>query len=189
MYTKENYSKLLKDVRKANQRIQKIQSRYGEGSWAINQLYEKIDNNVVNGISTLTGGIRINKNMSDIQLKAIEKATNKFLTSETSSLTGIKRVVRNVKDSLSATLGDESHKLSNDEINKLYDLVEDKEKRDITQNIGASQLWATLVQAKEQNLQKDKFYNLIYNRSEIDITDDDVIGFLDDIYEKYVIQK
>ena len=179
-----DFNKLAKDVKVANQRIQKLQARYGEDSWAINQLYNKINTNKINAISRKTGGIRINKNMSDIELKAIQKATEEFLASEkTSTLRGIKKTIKNTKESLQATFGDEAHNITDKEVNFLYDLVEDKDKRELTDQIGASETWAKLIQAKEQNLKLTEFKDLF--KDDIDINDKDVKEYLREIYYKY----
>ena len=64
----------------------------------------------------------------------------------------------------------------------LYDLVEDKDKRSITEQIGASEVWATIIQAKEQKLDYNRFEDLISKRSSTDINDLDTKAFLEDIY-------
>lgn len=184
----KDFTKLKHDVAVANKRIRNIEKQYGEDSWAINQLYTKLrDNALVNGINK-QGLVRVNKNMSNIQLRAIQKATNEFLGSKTSKLTGIKSTIKDVKDSLRATYGDMGNRLSNKEINTLYDLVEDKNKRVMTEQIGASDLWATLVQAKEQKLDKNQFEDLINRRSQVDLNDLDAKEFLEDIYNNYVLK-
>lgn len=184
----KDFEKLKREVAKANKRIRNIEKQYGEDSWAIGQLYTKLrDNQLVNGINK-QGLIRVNKTMSNIQLKAIEKATNEFMVSKTSKLTGIKSTIKDVKNSLRATYGDMGNRLSNQEINTLYDLVEDKNKRIITEQIGASDLWATLVQAKEQGLGRNQFEELINRRSQADLNDLDAKKFLEDIYNNYVLK-
>lgn len=182
-FSLSDYNKLVRDVRIANQRIQRIQNRYGESSWAINELYNKIDNNLVNGVSQLTGNIKVSKSMSEIQLRAIEKATNTFLKSETSKLRGIKKTIKNTKESLQRTFGDEANRISDREINTLYDLVEDKNKRTITEQIGASTVWAKTIQAKEQNLTFNEYTNLFKDGT--DIKDPEIREFLKDTYSKY----
>lgn len=181
----KEYNELLKNVRIANQRITRIQNRYGENSWAINYLYDKLDNEKVNAISGVSGMIRINKNMSDVQLLAVKKATDNFINKyATSKLVGIRRAIKQTKESLQATFGDESNKISDKEINILYDLVEDKNKRTITEQIGASIVWARTIQAKEQNLSFNEYTNLFSD--DIDIKDKDVREFLKDTYNKYI---
>ena len=183
----KEYEQLRKDVIRANKSIARIEKMYGEDSWGVSRLYSRLDNEQFRGI-TKTGKIRLNKNMSDIQLKAIQKATTSFLSNKkTSTLTGIKGVIKDVKSSLRGTLGDFEHPISTRDINKLYDLVEDKDKRIITEQIGASDTWATLVEAKERKLDKNKFLDLIDKRTQADIRDIDTLNFLEDIYNNYVI--
>lgn len=186
VYDRSNYDKLKKNVIKANKAISRIEKQYGESSWGVNRLYSKIDNDLVKGV-TKTGKIRLNKNMSDIQLRAIEKATENFLTNKkTSTLTGIKSTIKEVKSSLKATYGDMGNKLTNKEVNKLYDLVEDKDKRIITEQLGASEVWATMIEAKERGLSENEFIELIDKRTDADIKDLDTLDFLNDIYNSYM---
>lgn len=180
-----DYEKLIKDVRKANQRIQKIQGRYGESSWAVNQLYEKIDNNNINGISILTGNIKINRNMSDIQLKAIQKATNIFLNSQTSTLRGIKKAINNMQDALKKNYSDINKPLSDKDAEKLYNILENRDVRNTVEQIGASETWTRAIRAKDQDLDKDKFIDLFKN-SKVDINDLDVKADLERIYQIYM---
>lgn len=180
----KDYEKLRKDVAKANKRIRNIEKGYGEKSWAINQLYSKIDNNVVNGVKN-NGLIRINKTMSDANLKAIQKATGEFLGSKTSTLTGIRGVVKDVKRSLQATYGDIDRPLTNKEVNILYDLVEDKNKRDYTERIGASTIWNTSVIAKDVNMSRDEYIEMIEQNSNSILNEEDK-RFLEDIYNRYM---
>lgn len=186
IYNRTEFEKLKRKVSRANKAIARIEKQYGESSWGVNRLYSKIDNDLVKGV-TKTGKIRLNKNMSDIQLRAIEKATENFLTNKkTSTLTGIKSTIKEVKSSLKATYGDMGNKLTNKEVNKLYDLVEDKDKRIITEQIGASSTWATLVEAKERGLSENEFIELIDKRTDADIKDLDTLEFLNDIYNSYM---
>ena len=186
IYNRDNYEELKKQVIKANKAITRIEKQYGESSWGINNLYNKLNNEVFKGV-TKSGKIRLNKSMSDIQLKAIEKATKNFLDNKkTSTLTGIKGVIKDVKSSLKATYGDMGNELTNKEVNMLYDLVEDKDKRSITEQIGASEVWATIIQAKEQKLDYNRFEDLISKRSSTDINDLDAKAFLEDIYNRYI---
>lgn len=179
-----DYKQLIKNVKIANQRIQRIQKKYGENSWAINQLYDKIDNNKISAVSTLTGGIKINKNMSDIELKAIAKATDDFLHSKTSKIRGIKQTIRTTKKSLQATFGDQTKNITDNEIDVLYSFVEINDYRGLVEQIGASDMWRTLVRAKEQNWTFDKFTEVFKNRA--DINDKDVRQLLREMYVKYI---
>lgn len=186
-----NYDSLKKKVLRANKAIERIEKKYGEDSWGVNRLYNKLDNETFKGI-TKSGRIRLNKNMSDVQLKAIEKATNNFLDNKkTSTLKGIKATIKEVKTGLKGTLGDNEHQLTDREINKLYDLVADKDKRVTTEQIGASTIWTTLTEAKEKyeagdtNFENiDTYYDLVEKRGDLELSEDDK-DFLEEIYLKY----
>ncbi len=185
----KEFANLKKQVARANKAITRIENVYGEDSWGVNRLYNKLDNDTFKGI-TKGGRIRVTKSMSDEQLKAIQKATNNFLNNKkTSTLTGIKGVIKEVKSSLKGTLEDENHPITNAEINKLYDLVEDKDKRVDTERIGASTIWTTLTEAKDKEAQEgfmdeDAYFKLVEKRGNITLTDEDK-DFLEDIYLKY----
>lgn len=184
VFSIEEFGKLIKDVRRANQRIQRLQGRYGEASWAVNQLYEKIDNQNINGISMLTGNIRISRNMSDIQLRAIQKATTTFLESQTSTLRGINKAKRNMQDSIKANYSDIDKPLSDNDAEKLYYMLENKDLRSTVEQIGASEIWPRSIKAKEENLTKNQFIELF--KSKADINDLDVRADLERIYETYM---
>lgn len=184
-FTLKDYNNLVKDVKKANQRIQKLQGRYGESSWAINQLYDKIDNKNINGVSVLTGNIKINKNMSEIQLKAIEKATTKFLDSQTSTLRGVKKAISNMQDAIKTNYSDINKPLSDKDAEKLYSFLENKDTRGTVEKIGASDTWTRAIQAKEENLSKEDFIDLFKN-TKANINDMDVREDLETIYNKYM---
>ena len=191
VFDRNNYDSLKKKVLRANKAIERIEKKYGEDSWGVNRLYNKLDNESFKGI-TKSGRIRLNKNMSDVQLKAIEKATNNFLDNKkTSTLKGIKGTIKDVKTSLKGTLGDNEHQLTDREINKLYDLVADKDKRVTTEQIGASTIWTTLVEAKEKYEKGDTsfdnidvYYDLVEKRGDLKLSEDDR-DFLEEIYLKY----
>lgn len=191
VFDRNNYDSLKKKVLRANKAIERIEKKYGEDSWGVNRLYNKLDNETFKGI-TKSGRIRLNKNMSDVQLKAIEKATNNFLEhKKTSTLKGIKGVIKEVKSSLKGTLESMERPLTDREINKLYDLVDDKDKRVTTEQIGASTIWTTLTEAKEKYEAGDKsfdnidvYYDLVEKRGNLELSEDDK-DFLEEIYLKY----
>ena len=194
IFNLEEYGKLIKDVRKANQRIQRIQSRYGESSWAVNQLYERIDNDNIKGISVLTGNIRLDKGMSDIQLKAIQKATKTFLESQTSTLRGVRKAINNMQDAIQKHYSDINKKISDEDAEKLYSMLENKDIRSTVEQIGASETWTRAIRAKEQKLSKDKFIDLFKNVKvntngkdiKVNTNDKDIKADLERIYDLYM---
>ena len=188
IFDMKNYDSLRRKVNQANKAIARIERVYGEDSWGVNRLYNKLDNEVYKGI-TKGGRIRLNKSMSDVQLHAIEKMTNNFLDHKaTSTLKGIKNTIKEVKSKLAATLGDVDVPISNREINILYDLVEDKDKRDTTEKIGASTIWTTITEAKDTFKSgvetPNDYIDLVMKRTTAKLSEEDK-DFLEEIYLKY----
>ena len=179
------YNKIKKDVSIANQRIRRIQAKYGDNAWAVANLTDKLDNKVIQAISPYSGEIRINKKMSDAQLNAIRSATDEFLKSKTSKLSGIKQAKANMISSLRSSLSTEDVELTDKEAQALYRLVEDKNLRTTAEYIGASKLWALLIDAKAKRATEDEWYKMLidYNAfgKDLDMKDD-----LKRIYDLYI---
>lgn len=191
IYREVDYQELLKKVHKANQRIIRLTEKYGERSWATVSLYNKLEDPKILGL-TRYGNIKVNRKMSDIKLKYIEKVTDEFLESQTSRIRGAEEAIKKTKEKLRATYSD-SEKLkfiSDEEVGKLYNIVEKKEWRDYTQLFDPSETWARLVRAKETNLSLNEFEDLFkkdlgLNKGD-EIKDLDVREYLREIYNMYV---
>ena len=191
IYREVDYQELLKKVHKANQRIIRLTEKYGERSWATVSLYNKLEDPKILGL-TRYGNIKVNRKMSDIKLKYIEKVTDEFLESQTSRIRGAEEAIKKTKEKLRATYSD-SEKLkfiSDEEVGKLYNIVEKKEWRDYTQLFDPSETWARLVRAKETNLSLNEFEDLFkkdlgLNKGD-EIKDLDVKEYLKEIYNMYV---
>ena len=179
-----DYRQLQKEIHKANQRITRIESRYGEGAWAIRDLYGKL--NMAPKAITPFGQIRITKDMTQAQLNLVRRSIKEFNKSKTSTLTGIRQAKANMisglKKSLSST---QDVDLSDREIQALYKLVEDKDTRNTVEKIGASDIWKLLIDAREKKQTQTDFIAKVkqyYNYT----NDQDVKDDLKDFYKKYV---
>lgn len=183
-----DYKELVKRVKIANQRIRRIQERYGDNAWAVRNLTDKLDNKLINAISPYSGEIRIRKNMNQAQLNAIRKATNDFLDkSKTSTLVGIRRAKENVLQGLRASLSDDTIQLSDQEMQSLFRIVEDDDIKTTVDFIGASTLWRLMINAKEKNMNENDWFNLLkdynINGNDLDIKND-----LSRIFNEYILK-
>ena len=181
------YNKIRKDVSIANQRIRRIQAKYGDSAWAVANLYDKLDTNVIKAINPYSGEIRMNKKMSDAQLNAIRSATDEFLKSKTSKLSGIKQAKANMISSLRSSLSTEDVELTDKEAQALYRLVEDKDLRTTTEYIGASKLWDLMIDAKAKRATEDEWYKMLIDYNAFG-TDLDMKNDLKRIYDLYIKQ-
>lgn len=190
---------LKKNVRIANQRITRIENRYGDnegmGAWGVRSLYDALDNSVVNGISQLSGKIQIKNTMTPTQLKAIDKAVKKFIspTTKSSTLKGINEIKKNVRQGIKKSLANPepgiNRQISDKDAERLYSFVEDKTTRSTVEKIGASTLWNFLIDAKEKKEKGDvfglkDFMNDVKNHSEV-IPDQQMREDLETIYNKF----
>lgn len=96
------YNQLFKDVKRANQRILRLERLTGfKGAFATKQLYDYLD---TFGI-TPKGRVRVNKGMNLKEMKIIQKAVKEFLGSELSTVKGAKKykgmLEKEVRDNLS----------------------------------------------------------------------------------------
>lgn len=181
------YKDIVSDVRKANQRIRRIQSRYGDNAWAVRNLTDKLDNKLIKAINPYSGEIRIRKNMNQAQLNAVRRATKEFLDAKTSTLVGIRRAKENVLSGLRASLSDDEVTLDDKEMQALFRIVEDEDIKTTVEFVGASTLWRLMIDAKEKNMNENDWFNLLkdynINGNDLDIKDD-----LSRIFNNYVLK-
>ena len=180
----QDYRSLQKEIHKANQRITRIESRYGENAWAIHDLYGKL--NMARKAITPFGQIRITKDMSQAQLNLVRRSVKEFLKSKTSTLTGIRETKNNIMDGLQRSLSStQDVNISDKEIQALFKLVEDKDTRGTVEKIGASTLWKLMIDSKEKKDNKLDFLARVkeyYNyTNDLDVKDD-----LKNFYNTYI---
>lgn len=183
LFTEADYKQLIKDVRIANQRIVRLTNKYGERSWAVNNLYNKLEDSKVMAL-TKYGNIKINRGMSDVKLKYIQQAVKEFKESQTSKIRGAELAIKNTKQSIKEHYSDIGNNLTDEQAGKLYNIVEDRNLRDYSELFDPSETWARLIRAKEQNLTFDRFANLF--KKDSNINDLDVRNYLKEIYDMYM---
>lgn len=182
--SKENeklFNELKKLSKRANQRILRLERLTGEkGTFATKQLYDYLDSSELNAISP-KGRIKISKGYSIMQMKAIIKATNRFLNAPTSTSKGVKKLTleysnkigKNLSYSQSATIYQ-----ARSNYNWIYEYIPKSE--------GGTGFWDIVKVAKEGNWDKETFREQISNLAENEISREDKRK-LDELYE-YVME-
>lgn len=181
----ELFRELTKLSKRANQRLVRLERVFGKDTWASRKLKSRLDIEPLQAW-TKTGRVRVNKSMTITQLRATIKATNQFLNSQTSTVAGIKKVREKQIKNISKTLGTEEEDLTYEEAETLYIMFEDTDFTFfVPQYLSASEFWAEIESAKEQNSDLDDFTNSI--RKYIEFGNDlDMLLRIRAIYEKYV---
>ena len=188
-YTKDR-AKLMADTRKlveqANRRLKGLNNAGYKGTYASKKLANRLDTKVLKAW-TKQGKIKVNKTLSNTQLKAIQKATQQFLASKTSTGKGIREVKTSTLESLKATLSKDVE-LSELEIEDAYDMLSNKDfdyfnKAD---RIGASTMWALIEDAIEYDKTEDDFIRSLNNI--FDFSNDlDAIEKAKRLYDRYIL--
>lgn len=177
------YREAIRKTGQANKRIRAIRQEFGTLGWAGNKLKEKTEINLIN--AWRSKGIRINKNMSDQQLKSVIKAIDNFLESKTSTIKGIKQTMKKTQKSIRMNLSDEDIELTPQESQTLYSFFSDKDFNNLTNFIPASDLFVLLEDSKESNDSESDFLKRIENYISIG-NDEDIKNNLLSMYTKYV---
>lgn len=188
-YTKER-AKLMAETRKlvsdANRRLKGLNQAGYRGTWASKKLVERLDTKILNAWSK-QGKIKVNKTLTNTQLKAIQKATQQFLTSQTSKVSGIKKVKESTLDSLRATLSKDIE-LDEMDVETAYEMLSNKD-FDYFNNadrVGASTMWALIEDAKEYNQSEDTFISRLLNMYDSS-NDLDAIERAKRLYDRYIL--
>jgi hypothetical protein len=155
------YNDLKKLAKRANQRLVRLERLTGEkGTFASKQLYDYLDSSELQALSK-AGRIRVSKDFSFTQLKAIIKATNQFLESPVSLTRGVKKKTKEYSEKAEKPI---SYK----QANVLY--KSGKNYTWIYEYMTKSEFWAFVKLAREQGWNKKTFIDQIegYISREVD---------------------
>ena len=184
--TQTNLEKqVLKDVAIANQKLKSLERKYKSGTWASRKLMNRLNKSTLNAWQV--GRIKVRKGMTNTQLRAIQKATNQFLVSKTSTKKGIGEVKKSTLDSLKLTLT-KTQEMTDEEIETAYNMLGDNDfdyfnKAD---RIGASALWILIDDAIESNMSESSFVDTLSRY--MDFSNDlDAKERASRLYQKYVL--
>ena len=176
---------VLKDVAVANARLKSLERKYQSGTWASRKLMNRLDKSVLNAWQG--GRIKIRKDMTNTQLRAVEKAINQFLVSKTSTKKGIGEVKQSTLDSLKITLS-KTQEMTDEEVEQAYEMLGDSDFDYFNKSdrIGASALWVLIDDAIESNMSESTFVDILSRY--MDFSNDlDAKERASRLYQKYVL--
>ena len=187
-YSKER-AKLLAETRasveKANKRLKGLKNAGYTGTWSSKKLINRLDNKKLDAWDK-RGKIKINKQMTNTQLKAVQKASDQFLKSKTSTPKGIKDVKSATIKSLQATLSDEQRgKVTEEDAEFYYDMFGSDDFNYFADKIGASTLWTLIDESIEKLDSEESWLKKLSNY--ITLNDLDMRERAIRLYEKYII--
>lgn len=156
--------------------------KYSVDSWAGKKLQEKLSTVGDFNIKKL----KLPKNMSSADLKAVNKAFSNFLKSQTSTIKGIKGVEKSTKSSIKDLVSDIDN-IDNSDIETLYSFFGDKDFNYVTQYVDPSELMILLAETREDGGSSDDFLRKIENYIDKDslYQDEDMVDALERVYDKF----
>lgn len=153
-------SKLLLQIEKANRRLRNLERGGEYGKYASKKLLRLVANDPNFSYKRgrrnkirFTGG-RLKVGNAKIYIKKF----GEFIKSATSSILGLRRARGAAEKKLKKTLGGLiDRKVTNEDIDEFYELLEDEDFKYIADKIGDSDVYVLVEKAKEKNMTKEDF--------------------------------
>lgn len=178
---------LNSQVKETNKRLRQLDRKGFYNSFSSKKLFDRLGTGKINALQKFKGkvvGVKIDKKMTTTQLTAIFKATKNFLASATSSPYKTRQVIRKTKESMFKTLKIKDDTLTMEDIESYYEMLGDKDFESFNEKIGASEMWAIIDDAIENNDNKNQFLSRLGNL--ITLNDVDLRKKAINIFNKYV---
>lgn len=189
------YLEVKKLVKRANQRIVRLEREFGEDSWAYKQLRNALDIRTIEAI-TPTKRVKINKSLSTRQLNYIKKHVNKFLGRKTSRVKGVKEVIAKQKEGIKQSLIDSKEftgdadevvdSLTDKDVEVLYSMFKDDDAKELIDLIGSSDFWVLVKESRRFNTSYKDFLDSIKIHLDLDYIDKESKALIKRVYDKFV---
>lgn len=181
-YRKEElYKDTLKLQQEVNARLKSLSRHHKKGTWASKILVNKLDKETIKALDT-KGRVNIKPTMNITKLSNINKTLKNFLSSKTSTHAGINAQKK-------ATLGGISKKLEVDDETAefLYNMFGNDSMEWLIDQVGTSEAWATILEAKKADDSEDDFIMRLQSLG-INSPDEEIRYRAISIYNQYVIK-
>ncbi|MCM1219440.1 MAG: hypothetical protein NC548_33595 [Lachnospiraceae bacterium] len=157
MISGELYTKLQKQARIANAKLQRLEGHFGtRESWAGATLISKLKTKKVQGL-TEKGFVKFSKYLEEEQAEAILKAVEKFNEAETSTVAGVNKAIQTIKDRTA-----ELYDISPQEADIIYDFMHSPEYTGYEMDLIASRTWVFVaIKSAKRGYDEDEFALLL----------------------------
>lgn len=179
------YTELKKLSKRANQRIVRLEREFGTENLAIRNLRDKLAIEPLQAW-TVSGRVKVNKSMSEIQMEGAIKATKHFLNSKLSTRTGIKKAKKKAIETLRVRFSTDVKELTTEEAEVLYNIFTDKDVNQITNFVQGSDAQAVTDNAREQNQSFNDFVAVMNSVKKYNGHRGNYDDILRKLYMKYV---
>lgn len=169
-------------VNKTNARLDSLRRRYKSGTWASKKLSNRLTQNKID--MWKNGKIKLPKNPTKTQLRAVNKAASQFLASQTSTKKGINAVKRKQIENIKLRRSIEDEEFTEEDAEDFYDMFGDNDFAYFADKIGASKLQEIIYDAIRANDSEESFLDRL--ELYIELNDLDIREKAIRLYNKYV---
>ena len=176
---KSTYDPRKKKFVRASKEVKRLSYQFD--SWSAKKMFTKL---------RIDPGLlkKVDKQNTYSEIMLTKKAVQRFLNSKTSTISGIREVVKNTKDTIRSKLEDfDTDEVDDNEIEVLNNFWYDSDYAYVTQYIDPSELWIALDTVSNAGGTVEDFLHYIerYIYSETLYKDQDLVDALTRIYEKF----
>ena len=184
-------SRLLRSLQKTNKALNRLEQTRSYGRYSSRKILNLANAPAFKYNRQAKFKFKLKKKVSKLtkseQLLYL-KTLEKFLKSETSKVSGIKKAEGEVKERVKKSLGEIAEKkLTDEDVEDFYDMMYDSDFNHITNYISPSDEFALIQEAKEQDYTEDKFTEALAQISNIDNPSEDFRNKAKKLYNKYVL--
>lgn len=175
----------LRKAKWANKNIERIEKKFGENRWAVKKLKARMESPLYNGWSK-ENRVSLEKPKDIKELYARLSALEKFEKSKTHTVTGINKVRKKVIKMIRDMLKDKKFKPTEEEVENLYDMLENADVKFFIDRMGASTFMLEIQDAREHRDSYEQFYDRFLAYFDENTIDDDYRDRLRRIYDKMI---
>ena len=154
-------------LERANRRLTNLERANLSGTYASRQLLQSLQGNksVRIGSRKARNRIKVIRSLSATEKRFVNKKLQQFVQAETSTPTGIRRKRAETRDNVLQGLSKlVDRKLTEQDLDDFYDLVENEDFQGLADMIGDSEMYVLVDEAKQKNLNNPKDFEKLLNK-------------------------
>lgn len=154
-------------LERANRRLSNLERANLSSTYASKQLLQSLQANksVRIGSRKARNRIKVIRSLSASEKRFVNKKLQQFVKSETSTPTGIRRKRAEIRDNVLQGLSKlVDRKLTEQDLDDFYDLVENEDFQGLADMIGDSEMYVLVDEAKQKNLNNPKDFEKLLNK-------------------------
>lgn len=188
------YEETRKQIEIVNRRLKRLDKSGNYGSWASNKLFNALDGETLKALDRTRKGkkvtsVKLKRGLNITQLKAIQKATNRFLKAQTSTVKGVEKAIQeNIKGIQQRLSDDKKGKVTKEDAQVYYEMFKDKDYNVVNEKIKYDVIWDLIDEANSKNTSKEDWIKMLgrYIDEKSMKKDLDLYDAIVRLYEKYI---